>query len=329
MICGSSYNYNMSGFMNGTSFLPFNGSSTGFLGGSSIFTQMFGGAMGGCNPFMTSYAQPDFNAMAGWAVADSLLNMGTMLVGAAIQDRKDNSVENTFEDIELLKEEKAKKEDEKSEVVTKLENLEKQTTEITTARDDAASDYTIAKDALDNKKEAFQTALNAPTTEANKKIIEDYKAQQELVEELKQKADDAQKKLDEHKAKVTELEAKKDKLEADIEKLKAQIRAADEKADKQVLDKLLKRKNCSKYSEVGSKFDGNNSLITGKEVSPADAWAVVNAYKNALVDDDQRKIYAEQFKAIYNALSPEDQGDFHGVYRLMRDNHPKIFPLKK
>lgn len=327
MVCGSSYNYNKPGFMIGTSSMPFYGSSTDFSSCSSIFTQMFSGAVGGCNPFMTTYVQPNFNAMALWAVADNLLNVGTMWLGAAIQGRKDknNSVENIIEDIELLKEKKADKDAELTKVDTELEKLNAKTDEIEADSVKATELYNNANSALSKMYDNYMNAVSDTKFANRDGIIKEYEDQEKKVKELKQKADDAKEALDEHNAKVAELEAKQKELQDEIGTLDSQIRTADEKADGQVLDKLLKRRKCSTpYSAVAGKFDPQSGKLAG-DVSTADAWAVVNAYRNSLVADDQRKIYAKQFKAIYDALAPEDQGDFHGVYRVMRDNHSDIF----
>ena len=82
MFYGSSYNYNMPGLMGGTGFMPNFGSGMGYSSFNSIFMP------GGCNPFITSCGQPDYKAMTGFAIAEGLMNLTTMCVTDAINDKR-------------------------------------------------------------------------------------------------------------------------------------------------------------------------------------------------------------------------------------------------
>lgn len=312
MVCGSSYNYNMPSFMGGTGFMPNFGSGMGYFGCSSIFTQMFGGAMGGCNPFMTSYAQPNFNAMAGWAVADSLLNMGTMLVGAAIQGRKDNSVENTQDDVIQLQ----KKVDAKSKELESAK-LDLGTKNPATGLYKELADVDeILKDGSDYKK-AYDEFCNAKSGETD-----------ELKNDVIIKKDaylKAQKDKETIKAKIDEQVAKVEKLQEEYNDLEALLKAADEKLDNQQLEKMLKRKTGTAYETVKDKFNNNNDYSVGNGGDPvADLYGVLNAYRND-ADESNRVTYAKQFKAIYDTVPPEDKRQFYSAYKLLKDNHDDIF----
>lgn len=305
MVCGSSYNYNMPSFMGGTGFMPSFISGMGYSGCSSIFTQMFGGAMGGYNPFVTCYAQPNFNAMAGWAVADSLLNMGTMLVCAGIQGRKDNSVENTQDDvIQLQKKVDAKEKELKSaeDVLESETGLYKQLEDVGKILD-KGSEY---KDAYD--KWSKLTAEDKITHGEMEKVEAYQKAQKDQKTIL---------------AKINKQEAKVKKLQEEYKDLEAQLKAADEKLDNQQLEKMLKRKTGTAYEAVKNKFSIDGAYDVGEAGDPvADLYGVLNAYRND-AREDQRETYAKQFLAIYDSVPIEDRGQFYSAYKLLKDNnHP-------
>ena len=313
MVCGSSYNYNMPSFMGGTGFMPSFVSGMGYSGCSSIFTQMFGGAMGGCNPFVTSYAQPNFNAMAGWAVADSLLNMGTMLVCAGIQGRKDNSVENTQDDVIQLQ----KKVDAKG---TELESAKKVLGSDTSGSETGlykqlADINEILKEGSDYEKayDEFRNAKSGETNNLTNDVIDKKNAYLKALED-KEKIEE---KIEVQKAKVKELQEEYDDLEA-------QLKEADEKLDNQQLEKLIKRKTGTKYETVEDKFEDNNYSVGDGGDPVADLYGVLNAYKND-ANESNRKNYAEQFIAIYECVPAEDKGQFYSAYKLLKENHPKEF----
>ena len=313
MFYGSSYNYNMPSLMGGTGFMPSFGSGMGYSSFNSIF--------------MTSCGQPDYKAMTGFAIAEGLMNLTTMCVTDAINDKKhkDNSVENTYEDIELLKEKKAAKVAEKLEVSKELEGLNDKTNSLDNNVKEIARNLKTARSGLTELQGAYDKAINDINASGADDAITKYDNQKELVEKLEKKHEEALNELEKHKAKVEELTTKEKELQTDINNLDNQIRTADEIADGQVLDKLLKRKRSNSYDTVESKFDSTDKTkLISNDVSPADAWAVVNAYRNPNNADTKEK-YAKQFKAIYNALSPEEQADFHSIYRLMRDNHHELF----
>lgn len=311
MVCGSSYNYNKPGFMFGTSSMPFYGSSTGFSGCGSIFTQMFAGAMGGCNPFMTTYVQPNFNAMAGWAVADNLLNMGTMLVGAAIQGRKDNSVENTQDDVIQLQ----KKVDAKGEELKSAQKV--------LGSEDSGNESGLYKELADVKEilkedgeyEKAYDAWLAKDTEAP------------VTNEMKKKVEAYEKALEDKKAiqaKIDAQEAKVEKLQEEYDALKAQLKEADEKLDNQQLEKIIKRKNGTAYEDVKKFFDNNGAYEVDGRDPVADLYGVLKAYKND-ANANNKETYAKQFLAIYECVPAEDKEQFYSAYKLLKVNHPKIF----
>lgn len=307
MVCGSSYNYNMPSFMGGTGFMPSFVSGMGYSGCSSIFTQMFGGAMGGCNPFVTCYAQPNFNAMAGWAVADSLLNMGTMLVCAGIQGRKDNSVENTQDDvIQLQKKVDAKGKELKSakDVLYSATGLEKQLEGVNKILD-GESEY---KEAYD---EWCDSTGEDGIKNGNMQKVKAYKQAQIDQETILAK-------IEKQKTKVEELEKEYNALEA-------QLKAADEKLDNQQLEKMLKRKTGTAYADVNDKFTDGDYKVGENGDPVADLYGVLNAYKND-ADENNKKYYAEQFLEIYKKSVPaEDKRQFYSAYKLLKDNHPELF----
>ena len=306
MVCGSSYNYNMPSFMGGNGFMPSFISGMGYSGCSSIFTQMFGGAMGGCNPFVTSYAQPNFNAMAGWAVADSLLNMGTMLVGAAIQGRKDNSVENTQDDVIQLQ----KKVDAKG---TELESAKDVLGSATGLKKQLADVDKILEEDGEYKKAYDKWSDSTGEDGITNGVMKKAKAYEQALKDKKT-----------IQAKINEQEAKVEKLQKEYDALEAQLKAADEKLDNQQLEKMLKRKTGTAYAVVNDKFS-NGAYDVGNDGDPvADLYGVLNAYKND-ADESNKENYAKQFLAIYKSVPAEDKGQFYSAYKLLKDNHPESF----
>ena len=304
MVCGSSYNYNMPGLMGGTGFMPSFVSGMGYSGCSSIFTQMFGGAMGGCNPFVTSYAQPDFNAMAGWAVADSLLNMGTMLVCAGLQCRKDNSVENTQDDvIQLQKKVDAKEKELKSaeDVLESETGLKKQLADVNEILKDG-SEYKEAYDEFRNTKSGETNNLTNDVIDKKNAYLKAKKDQVTIQE------------------KINVQVAKVEKLQKEYDALEALLKAADEKLDNQQLEKMLKRKTGTAYEAVKNKFS-TGAYGVGEAGDPvADLYGVLNAYKND-ADESNRETYAEQFFEIYEYVPAKDKDQFYSAYKLLKDNH--------
>lgn len=240
----------------------FNGTGSIFDGGFNMFGgnmfggNMFGGNMfgGGCSLFTNCNGSMNYNAMAGWGVANVLMGIGGAILTQHISDKRASSPEAIETDIEGIQDQ----------IDTELDKLGSDVTEANYKDYDVKTEdwYTESKTKIE-KNILSDTDLNA-----NKDLVADYEKKAKLYKDTTttdpnydqvkkdyEKAlalkNDAEKKIEAHEKAVEDLEALDKKAKKEQEK-------ADEIKEK--ITKLIeKRENAERALDksIADKADGN------------------------------------------------------------------------
>jgi len=230
-------------------------STLGMLGGNSMGCGMgsmgyglgsFGGLTGmGCsNIFTDCYGEPNYEAMAGWGVANAVIGVG-LQAWQSHQANKEPEV-NYSQELETISQEIKTKETEKAE---QTDIINTKTKEIATARETITTltgERTTAQNKLDDLKKELNDATSL-TTEA-KNALEAKIAQAEKDVNAIDDKIAAQNKIieDAEEAKQT-AETKEAKLQDEIDGLKEKQRAYQDKVDTRTIqDTHIKGKKSEK-----------------------------------------------------------------------------------
>ena len=219
------YNLNMfsgTGFGGLTSFGGF-GNFGGFGMGGSLFTNCFG--------------EVNYDAMAGYYVANGLMNVAGGVVNQVVSNKRAAKAEheNNQAEIEQIDQEISSSTSTKEELSTenttlkndaeaasaKSKDLAGQISSKTSEITNLQADYdrlTTAAASDENQKDAQQEALKKLNTakEELKKLEEEKQAQDKIVEDYNKKIEANNKKINELNTKINELEAQKAKLQESV-----------------------------------------------------------------------------------------------------------------
>lgn len=331
------FNMNMFGMNNSVSQL-FCGTNSIFnnCGGfnfNSFFNPMFNS---GCSLFTNCNGTMNYDAMAGFGVANALFGVGGQILNQALVNKKEYSIETIQADIKGID----------AQMLEQAKKLGCSTVE-------EAEKYTIDpkfKEKVDTTTEAYNDALTLITTKKDElTTTQDNIATLEA--ELKQKPDDpdVKTKLEEQKDKKKSLEKEiqdlenktkeggelyKAKKEAEdafnaentkINDVKAEIaKLKSYKANAQAMlnDKQLnkadgKRFQRTRFEDLKAKFNENGELKTGQTVSKADVRAAIKCYGTATSQAEKTE-WKNKFIALWKELDPEDRtNDLRSAYSII------------
>ncbi len=226
------------------------------FGGNMFGGNMFGGNMfgGGCSLFTNCNGSMNYNAMAGWGVANVLMGIGGAILTQHISDKRASSPDAIETDIEGIQ----------NQIDTELDKLGSDVTEANYKDYDvktedwytdkkaeidknilSATDLSTHKETVKKYKEAEKAFLAAKTEDAN---YEDLKT---AYNNIKEQGKLAEEKIEAH-----------EQAEKDLKALEAKAKKEQEKADKikeKITDLIEKRENAEKALDksIADKADGN------------------------------------------------------------------------
>jgi len=288
-------------------------STLGMLGGNSMGCGMgyglgsFGGLTGmGCsNIFTDCYGEPNYDAMAGWGVANAVIGVG-LQAWQSHQANKEPEV-NYSQEIRNINQEIDKKAGE-------VNTLETDNTTQQNTFDEAGNTITTLNTDLKNAKTAYDNAAQAWYQ------VENADPKPENYGELKLKFENAKKEKE-------ELEGKIKAQEEIQEAAKKAIEANNTKKDtlNQEIEKLKEQK--LEYEREIAKKGGEDCLKTGfynKETNPANkkqiqkaADAYIKAEKENNTDD--MKKYADIFIEMYKSNKTEFKSKYETLYNKLTE----------
>lgn len=312
-----------------------------FSGTGSIFdcSGMFGSNIfgGGCSLFTNCKGQPNYGAIAGFGVANVLLNIGGSAVSQLVQEKKTNSPKMIEQDVNGIQ----------KEIDTELKKLGSSVNESNYKTYDVKTEswYTDGVKEIEDKKSEIKGKLSENDLNNQKTISQNCETkikelreaktkegadvsaldtQIKAQESIKKDADDAikahEKAVKEEKALDEKLKALNEKAErkqkdanAIIEKITDLIDKRDN-AQAQLNDAKLDRADGTRLNRVSESdfnklFDsaGNCTKKQG-DVKKSEVRFAILRYRNAKTQEEKMKC-ANQFKALFENLSEEDKKD--------------------
>lgn len=292
MTLTSNYSMNMFGnsFMNQYSL-------NSFIGGGNIHYDCFG--------------QPNFNAMAGTAVANALLGVAMQAVSTNIQN-KEAKVNYTQELVDISKEIENKEIDK----AEQTDIINTQTETINTAK---ATKQTLSEELknleseLATKKSDYETAAKQDPAPAN---LADLK---NLYEDAKKAVEEKKAEIAEQEKLIKEAEAKKEAAEAEEAKLQKEI---DELKDKQAVYQKAADEETIKDSKSTSWQRADETCIKDwqetdgeKQATKKELKRAIYEYKHAENDEDKK----EAAIAVKNMFESNEDGlkDYKCIYEAI------------
>ncbi len=313
-----------------------------FSGTGSIFdcsgmfgTNIFGS---GCSLFTNCYGQPNYGAMAGFGVANVLLNVGGSAISQLIQERKANSSESIEKDVNGIQKEidtelnklgsgvnesNYKTYDVKTEswYTDGVKDIEDKKSEIKgkLSESDLTNKKAISNNCETKIKELKEakTKPGADVTELDKQIKEQESIKKDADEaiEAHNKAVKEEKALDK---KLSELNKKAEKeqeaVNAIIEKITDLIEKRNN-AQAQLNDKILDeadgaKRNRTKQENFEKLFGADDKCVLKNEgeAKKSDIRYAILGYRTAKTPEEKQK-WANRFKQLYQLLSPDDRED--------------------
>ena len=322
------FNYNfMNMFSNGFSGLGFGNIGCGF---GNIFGSGFSscGSIFGNNIFYNSCnGEYNFDAMAGFAVGNTLLNVGGAALSSIIADKKQTSNKSLNKNLESINQQLDNKYDDLKAKNSELETARTEVSSAKTAVTDATNAYENNEKLLttDKKKEYDAAKARAAKTPSeaqsgDEAIIKNYEDAIEARSKLKTAKTEAEKEVKAAKAKENKIQNEIDKLEEQIDNLESQR--------EELGDTILDKNGGNRFTrvtpeELNAKFekatkDGKETLSvkSGSKFTKRDFNTAVCDYKNAM--NQKEKMEAKnKIKLIYTELESSEREKCNTAYKYI------------
>lgn len=280
---------------------------------------MFGGGFGGSGIFMNCFGEVNYDAMAGYGVANALLGVAGQAINHTVSEKREKKaeyqenkaeIERITQDIEDKTGEKAgleaenkTKQDEITAADTAINNLNKQ----------------ISKLDVAGKKQAYDDANAQDPKPANladlKKVYEDAVAEENRLkaeitkqENIKKEANET---IEENNQKINELTEDIKNLKKELNKLQASVNEIDlDRAD----GKKFQR---TKKEDFDAKWNDDGSMADNAEFTKGDMRYAIAGFRNATSDED-KKYWANKIATIYKNMNQSDiTSDFKAARKIV------------
>ena len=280
---------------------------------------MFGGGFGGSGIFMNCFGEVNYDAMAGYGVANALLGVAGQAINHTVSEKREKKaeyqenkaeIERITQDIEDKTGEKAgleaenkTKQDEITAADTAINNLNKQ----------------ISKLDVAGKKQAYDDANAQDPKPANladlKKVYEDAVAEENRLkaeitkqENIKKEANET---IEENNQKINELTEDNKNLKKELNKLQASVNEIDlDRAD----GKKFQR---TKKEDFDAKWNDDGSMADNAEFTKGDMRYAIAGFRNATSDED-KKYWANKIATIYKNMNQSDiTSDFKAARKIV------------
>lgn len=312
-----------------------------FCGTNSIFNfgfNPFGGSYinNDCGIFMNCNGEYNYDAMAGFAVGNVLLNVALGAIGYAIENKNEDSVENRqaeVKDCQDKLDEKLKELGVKTVEEADSYNIDEDKTikDANTKISKHNADINKNSDAIDTHDESLKTLRKQldEETDATKKsaIQENITKVQKLIDELEADNEELQSKIDAQNEIIENRQDEIEEMQKEIKDAQAELVKAQEKANEAVLDeadgtalgRISQKKYMAKFTndENGKLTD---TFASDAEFSKRDLKRALSNFSSC-EDEKQKEVYKKQFIAIYDKLAKEDPDEiknFKEAYKLIK-----------
>lgn len=290
----------------------------GMLNGSSL-GGIFGGGFGGCGIFTNCFGEVNYDAMAGYGVANALLGVAGQAINHTVSEKREKKAEyqENKAEIERITQDIEDKTGEKAGL--EAENKTKQgeiTTAETTIRD---LEGQITELKVEEKKKAYEDANAQDPKPANladlEKVYNDAVAEEKrLNEEITKQEnikEEANKTIEENNQKINELTEDIKNLKKELNKLQASVNEIDlDRAD----GKKFQR---TKKEDFDAKWNDDGSMADNAEFTKGDMRYAIAGFRNATSDED-KKYWANKIATIYKNMNQSDiTSDFKAARKIV------------
>ena len=283
---------------------------------------MLGGGFGGfgsCGIFTNCFGEVNYDAMAGYGVANALLGVAGQAINHTVSEKREKKAEyqENKAEIERITQDIEDKTGEKAGL--EAENKTKQS-EITAA-DTAINNLNkqISKLDVAGKKQAYDDANAQDPKPANladlKKVYEDAVAEENRLkaeitkqENIKKEANET---IEENNQKINELTEDIKNLKKELNKLQASVNEIDlDRAD----GKKFQR---TKKEDFDAKWNDDGSMADNAEFTKGDMRYAIAGFRNATSDED-KKYWANKIATIYKNMNQSDiTSDFKAARKIV------------
>lgn len=323
---------NMLGMGSSMGYQNFLGGGLG-MGGFNI-----GGMLGGCNMFQSCDDSYNYDAMAGMAVGNVLVNCLFGFLGQAVSSRQAKKADSPEATLETLKNKQA---DLTKEVETKTSEYNTANQAYITAKDEYDTNHALIKDKtaadfadaqricdLYNKKVTPDEGEKMPSKE-------EYNTAHDLLE-AKDKDSTLKSAMEAAKAKMETAKEAKEKKEAELAAVEKEIGDIETQNKANTTDQILDKADGhgyqqTKIKELNSLFkvdgEGHETFFSDNVKSThKDLRGAIAQYRLAQSDSEKQK-WANRISIIWNHLDPEDQKNNKDIItgiNAMRTNYPNL-----
>ena len=292
----------------------------GMLNGNSL-GGIFGGGFGGCGIFTNCFGEVNYDAMAGYGVANALLGVAGQAINHTVSEKREKKAEyqENKAEIERIDEQIAdlKNLDPAKEIDKKYdENINTAISEQTTANTNLKEAKTregelktkLEQATTDKEKQEIQTQIDNLKIDELQDKADKYNGDATVEGSVKwhekQKADAIAAKKAEIQEEIRELQKKKAKLEASVNEIDL------DRAD----GKKFQR---TKKEDFDAKWESDGTMKKDAEFTKGDMRYAIAGFRNATSDED-KKYWANKIATIYKNMNQSDiTSDFKTARKIV------------
>ena len=308
MLMNFGYNMNMFGNCGMSSLFSGGLSSLGSSGIGNIFSGNFG-----MNSLFTNcFGDVDYDAVAGYGIANIFMGAATTAIGSAIRNKRAAKAEhedNKSRIADINKEIETKTSD-KAELNSENERLKGEADTAKSKSETYATQISAKETEITNLQANYDALTAAAATDETKKAaqteaLNELNTAKEELEKLKEQKAEQDKIVEDNNKKIEANKTEIDKLDDEIKTLQAEKAKLQETVGDVVLDKAegLKIGRTTK-KDFDKKWNTDGSA-KNTEFTKGDMRYAIAGFRNAATEED-KKAWANKIATIYKNMSQTD-----------------------
>ena len=282
---------------------------------------MFGGGFGGSGIFMNCFGEVNYDAMAGYGVANALLGVAGQAINHTVSEKREKKAEyqENKAEIERITQDIEDKTGEKAGLEAENKTKQSEITAADTAITNLKGQITQLNVDIEEKKKAYEEPNKQDPKPDNladlkaaydKAVEKKEKLEAKITEQVKIK-EEANKTIEENNRKINELTEDITNLKKELNKLQAAVNEVDlDRAD----GKKFQR---TKKEDFDAKWNDDGSMADNAEFTKGDMRYAIAGFRNATSDED-KKYWANKIATIYKNMNQSDiTSDFKTARKIV------------
>ncbi len=297
----------------------FNMSGSSFSGLLQQGMGMFSGGLGGSGIFMNCYGEVNYDAMAGYAVANALVGVAGQAINSTVSQKQQAKAENENNKLEIKEIEKqiynktSEKLELNEEISTKQDLIKSSKDEISSLNEQI-TDLNVA-----GKKEAYEAAKNQdPQPENLNELKEAYEEAVKKEAQLKEEISEQENIIKTANENIEANKAAINKLTAEIEELEVKKTELEKAVNEKELDNADgKRWQRTSQKDFDAKWNEDGTMAEGADFTKSDMRYAIAGFRNATTTED-KKYWANKIATIYKNMNQSDiTSDFKTARKIV------------